>query len=350
MSLINQVLNDLEKRGVARETTGDDTIRVNPVQAESKLLVYVLAGVLFVGAIAAIWALERKPPVIPKPVVAISSPPLEGVLAITHAPILSQVQEASSVALTPHSAVVITHVKPVISFTNSASAVAASGVLPRQTNVNARMATAGPASPANKELKKVSLQQQAENEFRKAYLLAQQGQLKEAVDGYQLALHLDPSHVMAREALVSVLQESKRNTEAEAVLKEVLTLDDKQTHYAMLLARLQVERNAVPLALETLERSLPYAERLADYQAFMAALLQRQGRHSDAIPFYQNALQLSPASGLWLMGLGISLQAELRKDEAMDIYKRSIETHSLSPELQAFVEQQMKEIKEVKPK
>jgi MSHA biogenesis protein MshN len=45
------------------------------------------------------------------------------------------------------------------------------------------------------------------------------------------------------------------------------------------------------------------------------------------------------------MGLGISLQAESRKDEALDIYKRAIETRSLSPELQAFVEQKIKEIK-----
>jgi MSHA biogenesis protein MshN len=342
MSLINQVLIDLEKRGIAREAVGDDAIRVIHVKAESRTLLYILAGILSVGLIAAIWVFERKPPAVPKPIVVAASAPLEGVLAISHPAIPSQVQAASSVEQTHNSAVGNAHVKPMVSYIKPASAAAASGVLPHQLNANTRIAT---PPPANKEFKKVSLQQQAENEFRKAYLLAQQGQLKEAADGYQLALNLDPAHVLAREALVSVLQESKRNTEAENVLKEALNLDDKQTHYAMLLARLQVERNAVPLALETLERSLPYAERLADYQAFMAALLQRQGRHKDAIPFYQNALQLSPASGLWLMGLGISLQAELRKEEALDIYKRAIDTHSLSPELQAFVEQKIKEMK-----
>ena len=129
------------------------------------------------------------------------------------------------------------------------------------------------------------------------------------------------------------------------MLKEALALDEKQTHFAMLLARLQVERNAVPVALETLQRSLPYAERMADYQAFMAALLQRQERYKEAITYYQNALQLSPLSGLWLMGLGISLQADQQKDEALNAYKRAIETHNLSPDLQAFVEQRIKELK-----
>jgi MSHA biogenesis protein MshN len=342
MSLINQVLIDLEKRGIARQAAGDDAIRVIPARSDSRLLFYVLAGVLLLGAFAAIWALERKPPAVPKPVVAISSAPLAGVLAISHAAIPSQVQAESSVVQSLQSAPKSMQPKPMVSYKKPLSTVVASGVMPHQTIAGAHMAS---GVPENTELKKVSLHQQAENEFRKAYLLAQQGQLKEAVDGYQSALHLDPSHILAREALVSVLQESKRNIEAENVLKEALSLDDQQTHYAMLLARLQVERNALPLALETLQKSLPYAERMADYQAFMAALLQRQGRHKDAIPFFQNALLLSPASGVWLMGLGISLQAELRKGEALEIYKRAIDTHNLSPELQAFVEQKIKEMK-----
>ncbi len=342
MSLINQVLIDLEKRGIAREASGDDAIRVTHEQTESRLLLYILIGVLCVGLVAAIWAIKRKPTAIPKPVVLTPSVPLEGVLAISHAVIPSQVQAVSSVEADSSPSTGNLHVKPLVSLSKPGPAVAASSVLPHPANTIVRTAS---VVPVTNQFKTVSLQQQAENEFRKAYLLAQQGQLKEAADGYELALHLDPSHVLAREALLSVLLESKRNIEAENVLKEALSQDDKQTHYAMLLARLQVERNAVPLALETLERSLPYAERLADYQAFMAALLQRQGRHKDAIPFYQNALLLSPASGLWLMGLGISLQAELRKDEALDIYKRAIETHSLSPELQAFVEQKIKEMK-----
>jgi MSHA biogenesis protein MshN len=342
MSLINQVLIDLEKRGIASEATGDEAIRVAHAQAESRLWLYVLAGILCAGLVAAIWVFQRKPAAIPKPVVLASSAPLEGVLAISHAAIPSQVEAVFSVAQATHSAAGVAQVKPMVRYINAASGVAASGVLPHQATPTARMPA---ALPANTQLKKVSLKQQAENEFRKAYLQSQQGQLKEAADGYQLALQLDPSHVLAREALVSVLQESKRYSDAENVLKEALGMDEKQTHYAMLLARLQVERNALPLALETLERSLPYAERMADYQAFMAALMQRQGRHKEAIPYYQKALQLSPASGLWLMGLGISLQAELRKEEALDIYKRAIDVRNLSPELEAFIEQKIKEIK-----
>jgi MSHA biogenesis protein MshN len=173
----------------------------------------------------------------------------------------------------------------------------------------------------------------------------QQGQLKDAASGYEAALLLDPLYDKAREALVAVLLSNKANAEAEKVLQDGLALNEKQTRFAMLLARLQVERKALPQALQTLEKSLPYAGQQADYHAFIAALLQRQDRHAEAISQYQAALQLSPNSGVWLMGMAISLQALKRDEEARVSYKRAIETHSLSTALQSFVEQRLADLK-----
>ena len=118
----------------------------------------------------------------------------------------------------------------------------------------------------------------------------------------------------------------------------------KHSGFAMLLARLQVERGALPLALETLHKTLPYAERQADYQAFVAALLQRQNNHLEAINHYKTAVQLTPNSGVWQMGLGISLHALKRNEEARDAFRRALDTGSLSADLQAFVEQRLKEL------
>jgi MSHA biogenesis protein MshN len=43
------------------------------------------------------------------------------------------------------------------------------------------------------------------------------------------------------------------------------------------------------------------------------------------------------------MGLGISLQAENRLAEAQEAFNRAKASHTLSPELQAFVDQQLKQ-------
>jgi len=201
-----------------------------------------------------------------------------------------------------------------------------------------------PGGKLDKRTRQASVQQQADNEFRKANGLMQQGHIDEALAGYEAALRLDASHDAARQAMVALLLESKRNDDAERVLKDGLKNNLKHSGFAMVLARLQVEREASWSALLTLQKTLPYASQQADYQAFVAALLQRLNRHKEAVVHYQKALQLSPNSGVWLMGQGISLQALQRKEEARDAFKRAIETRTLSEDLQAFVAQRLKEL------
>ena len=200
------------------------------------------------------------------------------------------------------------------------------------------------AGKVSKQPTQVTPQQQAENEFRKAYTLMQQGQITAAISGYETALQLDAGHIVARQTLVRLLLDNKRSADAERLLQQGLQLDHKQSSLAMLLARMQVGRNELPQALETMQKSLPYAEKQADYQAFVAALLQRQNRHKEAIAHFQSAVQLSPQSGVWLMGLGISLRAERHNAESREAFNRAMETHTLSTELQSFVKQQLKEL------
>ncbi|MBI5626036.1 MAG: tetratricopeptide repeat protein [Nitrosomonadales bacterium] len=191
-------------------------------------------------------------------------------------------------------------------------------------------------------MKQVSSSQRADAEFRLATVLTQQGQIADAIAGYEAALRLDASHEAARQALVALLLEEKRNADAEKVLLEGLNNKPEQTGFTMLLARLQVERGALDQAIATLEKSLPFAETQADYRAFLAALLQRQNRNEEAIAHYQIVLQHAPDNGVWLMGYGISLQALQRNAEAKVAFKRALDTQTLSPELQAFVQAKIK--------
>ena len=214
-----------------------------------------------------------------------------------------------------------------------------------QSNLENNALLHAPADGAvNKLPTQSTLEQQAENEFRNAYQLMRQGHNSEALAGFESALKLNPAHEQARQTLVSILLEKKRNEEAEIALEAGLKINVQQINFAMLLARLQVERNALQAALDTLLRTLPYADLQPSYQSFVAALMQRQNRHKEAISYYQKALQLKPNLGVWLMGLGISLRAEQRKEEARSAFKQALETNSLNTELQSFVNQQLKEL------
>ena len=193
-------------------------------------------------------------------------------------------------------------------------------------------------------MKQVSREQKADAEFRNAAALMQQGHTAEAISGYEAALRLDPNHDAARQSLVALLLEGKRSLDAERVIQERLKSKPDHTAFTMLLARLQIERGAVAEATATLDKGLPYARSNADYQAFLAALLQRLNRNDEAIAHYQVALQLAPNNGIWLMGYGISLHALQRNADAKVAFQHALDTQTLSPDLQAFVRQKLKEL------
>ncbi|MCK9201607.1 MAG: tetratricopeptide repeat protein [Gallionella sp.] len=214
-------------------------------------------------------------------------------------------------------------------------------VAPKQDAHSDKPATTAPVATDEIPMKQISRSQQAEAEFRRGVELMQRGRSSDAIASYRAALQLDGAHDAARQALVGLLLEDKLGDEAERLLRERLDSRPQHTGFAMLLARLQVERGATGEALVTLERSLAYAEAKADYLAFLAALQQRNNLHADAASHYQAALQLQPGNGAWLMGYGISLQALRRTEEAKAAYRQALESKTLSPDLKVFIQRKL---------
>lgn len=387
MSVINQVLNQIEKRG-AQGLPGQNLVRAVPPRRDMRKLkaALLISGVvLAIGILIWQWQRLKKPVVATtgnvqvKPVTVIAAPP-SGVMgeptAETLAPASRLSSELSAVpspsfdeeknnaaAATASAKPSSLSTRPLLSPHSSPTGQAAA-TSARPSNESSKpppsrrgtststhtLTTERPLDESDEPMqmqgnlpkKQISPAQQAEAEFHKASELAQRGSIADALVGYEAALRLNPGYDAARQALAALLLESKRGAEAERILHEGIKNRPEQAGFAMLLARLQVERGAVGEALATLEKSLPFANRQADYQAFLAALLQRQNRHDEAIAHYEIVLQLAPNNGIWLMGYGISLRAVQRSAEAKDAFKRALESQMLSPELREFVQQKLK--------
>jgi MSHA biogenesis protein MshN len=178
----------------------------------------------------------------------------------------------------------------------------------------------------------------------------QEGRANAAELDFREALKLDPAHNSARQALLGLLLDSGRNADAEQLLRKTLEANPRQPRHAMVLARLEVERGEVTGAINTMVGVLPYVQTDPDFHAFLAALLQREGRHREAADYYRTALRGTPGNGDWAMGLGISLRASNQAAEARDAFQRAIDSKQLSPELQEFVERQLRELSAAKKK
>ncbi len=89
---------------------------------------------------------------------------------------------------------------------------------------------------------------------------------------------------------------------------------------------------------------MPAAQGNAEYHAFLAGALQRENRHREAVEQYQAALRRTPEQGVWLMGLGISLQAEKRDADALAAFQKAKSSGMLTPALMSFVQGRIQQL------
>lgn len=409
MSLINQMLQDLEKRRASAAERGamPNQVRVLPAAEKTPLRVWMAIGGIALAVLAA-WQywLARNPadplrtpsgsgqveagPEVSSSAVSAESPSAK---YLADGPASRLTLDLAVVpASTPH---VAARPPAVTQSGSAAGAVAPSGVQGGALPASSVIATEAPAAPLagpakvlapppdtkavppvaavpaqaaaskprtadaggesrpplavagaqiDKRMQTLTPAQMAENEYREAANFLGQGRLVEAQDGFRQALQHNPMHVGARQGLFGLLVDARRTAEAEQLLKEGLKLNPGQPGLAMALARLQLDRADANAAIETLQASAASAQNSPDYLAFFAGLLQRQSRHREAVEQYQTALRLAPNAGVWLMGLGISLQALGRNTEAQDAFRRARASNTLNAELQAFVDQRLRQL------
>ena len=347
MSLINKMLQDLDARGGAGEQLHQPEVKAVPgVERDGRTALLAAGGAVAVLVLAAGGWLGWKYWQGRVAARAVTTAPVAAAPAAPVTPPAAPAAQAPAALVTqpapPASAAVVLDAQPAPHRKHEAQDkhAAAHAAKAAARALAAARHGAKPAAPEGGEIvHELSPLQLSENTYRRALVSLQEGRVSEALADLDRALEINPRNDAARQTLISLLLENKRTDDAIRQLRLALGIDPRQPGLAMVLARLQLERNGP--ALETLQRSLPYAENSADYQALLAGVLQRQQRHAEAIEHYDIALKLAPQNAVWWMGLGISLQAEHHNAEARAAFARARELASLSAELQSFVDRKL---------
>jgi MSHA biogenesis protein MshN len=358
MSLINKMLQDLDARGGASDATlSQQELKAVPVaERDRRPLMLAGAGAAAIVLAAGAWYgwqawQSRAGP--PAPVPKVTDNRIPDRPRLQEPPAASGTQRPQpppagaevGQAVAPEHAAAAKPKRP-ISATKAATAVTAApadddGAVADRTPVRARKPApaAAAAAAATGAVSELTPKQVAENTYRRALAALQEGRVSTALADLDRALEIDPRNDAARQTYISLLLENRRTEDAIRQLRLALGIEPRQPGLAILLARLQLEKGGP--ALQTLLATLPYAEGSADYQGFLAGVLQREQRHTEAAQHYREALKLSPQNSVWWMGLGISLQADQHLPEAREAYARAKAGTGLSAELQAFIDRKL---------
>lgn len=341
MSVINQMLRDLDARHAsANERAGLPTgLRsLPPERAQRSKSWLLLAAGLLAGALIA-WFILGQPAPHPAPAPVLASP-VPAAKPQTSEPASEPSREVVAKSV-PAPVVPVPKPAPVATLAKPTPAPLAEGV-----EKPAKPAVPQPAPSGEVQIEKQPkgglTREQAEAEYRKGMQAAGSGDNATALPALRRALDLDPQHVRARQALLSVLASSRQWDEVKQVARDGLALDPTKSGWAVILARLLHEQGDTEGAVKTLEAHAAHAAGDADYQGLFAFLLQKSQRPAEAAQRYQAALGLRPGEGRWWYGLGLALEAAGRGDEAKVAYAKARDTGSLSADMLGIIEQKLR--------
>ena len=341
MSLINQMLRDLEERSAPQLNEHADTIKgiawtASKSRAKRQhILAIGIISVLCTGiAVAGYLHLKEDA----APVAMISGD--KAVYAIEEVP---QVEKSNSI-------------KPVVDSekTNDAdarkmlAALVASGALAEKKSVTVsrkkipekiQVATSEPiqlaandVSPTEtsdvaveKKLRPLDNSKLAEIAYQKGYELIASGQQSQAEKKLRHALELVSTHAKAREVLAVMYLQQQRITEAASVLQEGMKVTPAYLPFREIYARVLMAQNQLPQAIAMLSNDAPDVKTQPNYHALLAGLYQQNQQHEQAASTYLKLVKQNPQQSQWWLGMAISLEKMDKKAEAVSAYKKARE-------------------------
>ncbi|NOX09777.1 MAG: tetratricopeptide repeat protein [Gammaproteobacteria bacterium] len=164
------------------------------------------------------------------------------------------------------------------------------------------------------------------------------GDYNQAINTLSRYLEDNPAQHDVRATLVSIYTQRGDYPKAQSVLLNAIKKWPQHHHYEMMMARLLLEQQQDQDALHILQAS---TNNSAGYHAFIAAIYQRLSQHRMAIQHYNVALQSMPDNGLWWLGLGISQEQQGQRQKALAAFNHASNTNNISPRILQYIDQRI---------
>ena len=172
----------------------------------------------------------------------------------------------------------------------------------------------------------------------------QSGNLAGAEKFFRNALAIDASDARAWSYLYETQARAGKAAAAEQTLQRSLGSASETAALAKLYARLLIERSETARAIMVLQNHRPTQTPDSDYDAFLAALLQQQGKFSEAGALYRELLDRDPQPGAWWIGLAMSSDSLGDRAAALAAFERALRADRLKQPLANYARRRIAEL------
>ena len=180
-----------------------------------------------------------------------------------------------------------------------------------------------PAETVIRPVKTLTPEQRAQHLYSKAQRALSSNRHKEGERLLRQALDENSRHIGARSQLATLLISRQQRDKAEHLLAEGLVTDPQQFALARPYAQLLAEKGEHISALATLDVAIAQRRADAETLALRAAILYKLDRHTESAAEYRKALQFHPQRALWLTGLAVALEQDGQSTQALEAFQRA---------------------------
>lgn len=189
---------------------------------------------------------------------------------------------------------------------------------------------------------KANPKQHAELLYREAL---NSGQDYLAIPALERALEFYPQHLNARLLLARTLHRSGQINKTANFLDESLALFPSNMQFINTRAQLYLQQKNPSAALNTLQRVSSDGRSEESYLSLLAATYQQLNSYSNAGKVYQRLVVINPAKAENWLGLAISAEKSADKTMAIEAYQQALSRNSLKPSVVNYIKQRLNDIR-----
>ncbi len=174
-----------------------------------------------------------------------------------------------------------------------------------------------------------------------ARYLISEGQLTGAEEYLKKLIKQKPDQIQPRELLIGMLLRNARTDEALKQIAVAKRFYPVRENLALLSAKIQLESSDVTAAVETLEKQREIGKAGVKTYAMLAPLYQQQGDYEKSAELYSTLIERDKLNGRYWVGLAVSLEALASYTGAANAYERALQSKNLTTALGQYARQRL---------